>query len=138
MSSKSLGNTYKRSSPLWKRTPVITFNNSPKKSILSSKEIFKRHNETWKEDQDMLKFKKRNKTLKKIQENKKKNRYIRPTDPKEHKYYVTQQADNFWSNVQRKFENDMDWAANEVPHFGGKKKSNWKKKKRKISVKKKK
>lgn len=115
---------HRRSSPLWRKKtpmPVIRWN-SPQPALISTPELVRMQHEKWKADQEQLKYSARQKWMRNIHENKQKGLYLEPGSTNDHAYFRNQQAENFWGDVQRKYDNDMAWASNSVPHFGGRKK----------------
>jgi hypothetical protein len=112
---------YRRTSPLWKRHTIKRRSPQPQPPQMSPTEMFRIQHEKWKEDQETVKHLARNKTMKKIYENRKKGLYIEPDRPENHPYFTNQQPSNYWVKAQQQYVDETEWESGDVPRFGGKK-----------------
>ena len=133
--------SYRRMSPLWKRTPYRRMlDKTPTSPEISSAEMFSRHKIKLQEENDVRNYYKRNKLMREAEKMRKQNKYLDVEPKYEHSLYRDQRPATFWGNMQDKFNNDMGWAANDVLNFTGgvkrRSKTRSKKKRTRRSVKK--
>jgi hypothetical protein len=107
-------------SPLWKRTPYRRMlDKTPTSPEISSAEMFRRHNIKLQEENDVRNYHKKNKLMREAEKMRKQNNYLDVEPKHQHSLYRDQRPANFWGIMQENFNNEMDWAANDVPHFTG-------------------